>query len=66
MGLIPQVGVLKVGVLDGRSKPFAPQGGAVSWGFAPNYRTLCQKQGFCQECVLAFPTHFNVGVLSFA
>lgn len=66
MGLIPQVGVLKVGVLDVRSKPFAPHGEARSWEFAPNYTILCQEQGLWQECVSALPTRFNVGILSFA
>lgn len=37
-----------------------------SWklGFPPNYKALCQEWGLWWTCVSAFPTHFDVGILS--
>lgn len=58
MGLIPQVGVLKVGVLDVQTNPFAPQGGSGSWDFLlTNGTGMGEVYG---ECISAFPIFFSV------
>lgn len=51
-------------MLDLGPKPFAPQGKAGSWGFAPDCMALCWV--FYVKWVSAFPSHLDVGVLSFA
>lgn len=38
---------------------------AWSWEFPSCCMVLCQGWGLCQECVSAFPTHFDVGIFSF-
>lgn len=40
--ILSQVGVLKVGVPDDRSEPFAPQGEAPGFEFPPSYGSLYQ------------------------
>ena len=47
-GLVPQVEVLKVGVLD--PKPFAPQGEVGSCDFAPDHTLPCRTCS-CGEIV---------------
>lgn len=64
-GPVPQVGALKVAVLNARVKFFTPQGEARSWGFPPNYVATCKGRGLWQEHNWAFPTCFNVGTFSF-
>ena len=44
------------------SKPLLPQEEAGSWGFPPECKVLCGRQGLLQECVSAFPTRFTVGI----
>lgn len=46
---IPQVGVLKVEVLDVESKPFTSQRDSGSWRFPPNCVALCRAWGSWQS-----------------
>lgn len=62
---IPQVEVLKVGVLDFGSKPFTPQGRAGSWELPFNCMALGQGWVLWQKCIATYPIHFDVGLFSF-
>lgn len=57
---IPQVEVLKVRVLDVGFKPFTPKRKLGVREFPFNWMALSQGWSLCQECVTAYPAHFDV------
>lgn len=64
---IPQVGVLKVEVLDVESKPFTSQRDSGSWRFPPNCVALCRAWGSWQSVShSASLTCFSMVIFSFA
>ena len=56
---IPQMSVLKLGMLDLVSIPFISQREAWNWEFHPDYMALCQGWGLWKECNCALPTCFT-------
>lgn len=65
LGAVPQMDVLKVGMLDTGSKPFALQGEAGNC----ECMSLPWVWILREECVSVFPTHLyigDVGIFSFA
>lgn len=45
-------------------KLFISQGKAGSWGFPLNCMALCLEWGLWRECIIAFPTNFDVSIFS--
>lgn len=69
LGAVPHVDVLKVGMLDAGSKPFALQGEARNFECPSNCMSLPWVWILWEEYVSAFPTHLytvDVDIFSFA
>lgn len=60
-----QVEVLKVEALDVQSKPLLLREKLRIWS-SLQILWLWARSGVYDECISAFPTHFNVGIFSFS